>query len=199
MEHRKDPVALICLCASLLVFSARQAGHEATGPQGFSLVGDLCVVEVTGLRAARCQEEGAWRLNPSAPERVRRTLGWAPCWWTAGPDDFARLAGVGAATAERLVVYRDGGGLPESMDLQIVQGVGPSLSARIQSGVETDCGPCWEDAGLGVRQQQTPWCGVLRGQLLRPRRGSDPAALVVRRQRRARPPFPGLRGCSPGA
>ncbi|TVQ99709.1 MAG: hypothetical protein EA398_12045 [Deltaproteobacteria bacterium] len=100
----------------------------------------FCVVsEPVGLVARSCGAPVAWARV--APRRKALALGLPPCWETSGPEDFVRIRGVGPRAAERLVVFRDGGGAPEPEELEHVRGLGPATARIVAEGVRTGCRP----------------------------------------------------------
>lgn len=102
-----------------------------------ALPGDLCVVVHRGVATAvECESEGdAW----FGSTHERAAAGAPVCWWTADAGRFTEIRGVGTATANRIVEFRDAGGMPDRGSLDQIRGIGPRLADAVSRAVTRRC------------------------------------------------------------
>lgn len=140
MDGRWAPT-LVLIVLFVGLEGMRQRPHVPAAVQASET---FCVVVDEGsLQARHCADPAAALVV--APRQVREALGAPVCWDTADAESLTSVAGVGPALAERLVVWRDAGGVAAAEGLEAVSGIGPSLARRVASSVQQGC----DDTGSG--------------------------------------------------
>lgn len=121
-------VALIQLAIGVLRSAPPRATHA-----------DLCFREAGGIPVALPCPAPLLDLA-TASDGQRRRAGAQPCWWTATPERFADIPGVGASIGRRLAEARDAGLSPTPEALETVWGIGSARAGRLAAQLDTACG-----------------------------------------------------------
>ena len=134
----RQPAGRLKIVASIVLIQLALSAVRSAPPRATHA--DLCFREAGGIPIALPCPAPLLDLA-TANEEQRRRAGAPPCWWTATPERFADIPGLGASIGRRLAEARDAGLSPTPEALETVSGIGSVLAERVAAQLETACGP----------------------------------------------------------